>query len=138
MAFYAYHFMENHVHLIGRTETKEFFSEFFRVVHNLFARQFNRRVKRRGQVVMERLKSPTIDNDAGLLAVMAYVDLNGVRAGRDQRPEDSIWSSYHYYATGKPDDLISPAPSYLAISDDVLLQRAEYRTVVAGVMKGTV
>jgi len=135
--FHAYHFMENHIHLVGRTESQESFSNFFRVTHNVFARQYNWRKRRRGQVVMERLKSPTIDDDSHLLAVMAYVDLNGVRAGRDVNPGESIWSSYHYYAFGKGDDLIKPAPSYLALSGDPLQRRAEYRAFVAGMMKGS-
>lgn len=134
LMFHAYHFMENHVHLIGRAESTESFSGFFRLAHNLFARQVNQRMRRRGQVVMERLRSPTIEGDSHLLTVMAYVDLNGVRAGRDRRPEDSVWSSYRYYAFGRPDSLVIPAPSYLALSDDPLRRRSEYRNIVSGVM----
>ncbi len=134
MVFYGYHFMENHIHLIGKTESIESFSNFFRVVNNLFARQTNRRMRRRGQVVMERIKSLPIEGDTHLLAVMAYVDLNGVRAGRDKTPKDSIWSSYNYYAHGKDDDLLTPAPTYLAFSTDPLHRQTEYRAIVNGML----
>lgn len=130
MAFYGYHFMENHIHLIGKTESIESFSNFFRVVNNLFARQVNRRMRRRGQVVMERIKSLPIEDDIHLLSVMAYVDLNGVRAGRDKTPKESIWSSYKYYAHGRADDILTPAPSYLALSTDPLYRQIEYRAMV--------
>ena len=36
--------------------SKKGFSDFFRVVNNLFARKYNKRHKRRGQVVMDRFK----------------------------------------------------------------------------------
>lgn len=130
MTFYSYHFMENHIHLIGKTESVESFSRFFQVSHNVFARQVNHRRRRRGQVVMERLKSSTIQDDIHMLTVMAYVDLNGVRAGRDKKPCETIWSSYPYYAYGKKDDLIVPAPSYLALAESPLKRQLEYRTMV--------
>ncbi len=136
LEFHAYHFMENHIHLVGRTATLEAFSGFFRLTHNLFARQVNRRMRRRGQVVMERLKSPSIQDDRHLLAVMAYCDLNGVRAGRDSGPGESPWSSYRYYAHGRADSLILPAPSYLALSDDPRKRQAEYRAIVDSVTTG--
>ena len=130
MTFYGYHFMENHIHLVGMTETVKQFSDFFRVVHNLFARQVNRRMHRRGQVVMERIKSVPIEDDAHLLSVLAYVDLNGVRAGRDNSPKESVWCSYQYYSRGRKDDLLTPAPSYLALSNIPGDRQAEYRAIV--------
>lgn len=132
MIFYAYHFMENHIHLIGKIESTQSFSDFFRVAHNVFARQVNYRLNRRGQVVMERLTSPTINDDIHLLTVMAYTDLNGIRAGRDKKPEDSIWSSYRYYAHGRPDDLLSHAPSYLALAPTAQQRQVAYRALVNG------
>jgi putative transposase len=134
MIFYGYHFMENHVHLIGEMKSVELFSDFFRLVNNLFARQTNRRMRRRGQVVMERIKSLPIETDDHLLSVMAYADLNGVRAGRDKTPEDSVWSSYNYYAHGKKDDLLTPAPSYLALSDNPVQRQIQYRTIVNDIL----
>lgn len=130
MIFYAYHFMENHIHLIGKTSSLENFSNFFRISHNVFARQVNYRMGRRGQVVMERLKSPTIKDDQHMLSVMAYVDMNGVRAGRDKEPGINVWSSYNYYAHGKKDSLIVPAPSYLALGFNPQQRQLAYRSIV--------
>lgn len=130
MLFHAYHFMENHIHLIGQAGSLENFSNFFKVSHNIFARQVNYRAHRRGQVVMERLKSPTIQNDEHMLAAMVYADINGVRAGRDKKPGENIWSSYLYYAEGKEDDLISPAPSYLALASGPFERQVRYRSIV--------
>jgi len=86
---------------------------------------------------MERFKSPTIDEDRHLLMVMAYVDLNGVRAGRDRHPEESEWSSYRYYSFGRPDSLLLPAPSYLALADEPRKRQIEYQNIVRGIMLAT-
>lgn len=134
MIFYGYHFMENHIHLIGKTETVKLFSDFFRVVNNLFARQLNYRMRRRGQVVMERIKSLPIKDNAHLLSVLAYVDLNGVRAGRDKSPEESAWCSHRYYSCGQYDDLLTPAPSYLALSENSDDRQRQYRSIVLGMI----
>lgn len=53
---YAYNFMSNHPHITGKMDSKEAFSNYFRVVNNLFAKKYNRIHGRRGQVVMDRFK----------------------------------------------------------------------------------
>lgn len=131
---HSYQLMENHPHLIGTMTTKEDFSSFFRVVNNLFARKYNRQKKRRGQVVMDRFKSPRIEDDGYMLRAMIYSDLNGVRCGRDKLPDDARWSSYAYYAYGKEDPLITPAPSYLALADTTEGRQEAYRNMVHGLI----
>lgn len=122
--------MENHPHLIGTMMAKENFSAFFRVVNNLFARKYNQRKKRRGQVVMDRFKSPRIEDDTHMLRAMTYSDLNGVRCKRDKQPDDAKWSSYAYYAYGKDDPLITPAPSYLTLGETLKDRQKAYRGMV--------
>lgn len=131
---HSYHFMENHPHLIGTMQSSELFSKFFRVVNNLLAREINKRLKRRGQVVMDRFKSPRIQNDVHMLCAMIYGDLNGVRAGREASPEESRWSSYPFYAYGRNDPLITPAPSYLALGETEEERQRAYREMVQGLM----
>lgn len=130
MLFYSYHLMDTHVHLIGQCNSLQSFSDFFRVIHNLFARKINTRQERRGQVVMERLKSLEIAGDRYMLAAMAYIDLNGVRAGRDVNVGENKWSSYHYYSFGKNDPLITPSPPYLALGESARIRQFEYHTIV--------
>jgi len=130
LTFYAYHFMENHTHLVGRLRTVEEFSDFFRTVHNLFSRFLNRKFKKCGQVIMDRPKSPMINDDYHLLSVLIYSDINAVKAGRDQRAEDSEWSSYKFYAYGKADDLLTPAPIYMDLAKGPKGRQEEYRWLV--------
>ena len=79
---------------------------------------------------MDRFKSPRIQNDEHMIKVMTYGDLNGVRAERDKSPEESKWSSYAYYAYGRDDPLITPAPSYLALGTTEEERQRAYRAMV--------
>jgi len=104
-------------------------------VNNLFARKYNKRSKRRGQVVMDRFKSPRIQDDAYMLRAMTYGDLNGVRCGRDSGPDNAKWSSYAFYAYGREDLLISPATSYLTLGETPEERQRAYRGMVRELMR---
>jgi len=131
---YAYNFMDNHPHLAGHLESRERFSAFFRVVNSQFARLVNIQLKRRGQVVMDRFKSPMIESDRHMLTVMAYIDLNQHRVGKVSHPRGNCWSSYRYYAYGEADPLITPSPSYLGLGETAEERQREYRAIVEAVM----
>lgn len=132
---YSYCLMDNHPHLTGYCESKIEFSNMFRIVNSLFARKYNKQMRRRGQVVMDRFKSPKIETDADLEKVMFYVDLNPKRAGMVLHPRDYKWGSFHYYAYGKKDPLITPAPSYLEMGRDDKTRQATYQTMVEEILK---
>ncbi len=132
---FAYNFMDNHPHLTGHLDDKEAFSAFFRLVNSQFARIVNKHLKRRGQVVMDRFKSPVIESDEHMLTAMAYIDLNQHRAKKVDHPKKNDWSSYRYYAYGKADPLITPSPSYLALGRNDLERQQEYRAIVEALIK---
>lgn len=127
---YSYNFMDNHPHLTGHLKTRKQFSDFFKLVNSLFAKKVNKKLGRCGQVVMDRFKSPMIESDRYMLTVMTYVDLNQYRAKKVKHPRDNKWSSYHYYAYGNKNSLITPSPSYLALGEDKTSRQNEYRRIV--------
>jgi putative transposase len=133
--FYSYCFMSNHPHLTGTCEDMILLSALFRLVNSLFARILNKRLKRRGQVVMDRFKSPVIHSDFDHLQVMFYIDLNPKRAKMVEHPKEYRWSSFHYYAYGQDDPLITPAPSFLNLGDTPGLRRKNYRLMVEKILK---
>lgn len=133
--FHSYNFMDNHPHLTGHLKEKEKFSALFRVVNSQFARVVNKQLRRHGQVVMDRFKSPLIESDEHMLTAMAYIDLNQHRAGKVPHPRKNTWSSYSYYAYGKADPLITPAPSYLALGRNAAERQREYRAIVAALIE---
>ncbi len=132
---YSYAFMSNHPHMTGKCQDKKLFSDFFRVVNSMFAKSYNKIVGRRGQVVMDRFKSPRIESDVDLLKVMQYIDLNPKRASMVAHPKDFKWSSYRFYAYGEVDELLTPAPSYLALAKTSQERQTIYRDLVAEILK---
>jgi len=135
VTIYAYCFMDNHPHLCGHLASRELFSDFFRVVNSLFARIYNKRMGRRGQVVMDRFKSPCIQTDTDCLRLMRYLDLNPLRAGKVKHPQDNEWSSYAFYAHGADDPLITAAPSYCGLAETNAERQAAYRSIVAELLE---
>ena len=66
-------------------------------INGYYAGYFNRRHKRSGHLFQDRFYSTLIDTEFYFWAVSAYIDLNAVRAGLADRPEDYRWSSYQFY-----------------------------------------
>jgi putative transposase len=92
---YAYCLMTNHVHLILVPNNQG--DSISRLMRRLSARQgrrVNRLEERIGTLWSGRFKSSVIDTDNYLLACLRYVELNPVRAGIVNWPEDYRWSSY--------------------------------------------
>jgi putative transposase len=130
---HSYCLMGTHPHVVlTAVNGQHDFSGFWKVVNHGFAWWFNRQHNRRGQVVMERLRSPRIQPTGNhLLTVMRYGDLNPVRAGLVRSPKDWEWSSYRYYAFGEANPLVDPAPDYLALGRTPAARREAYRQLFA-------
>ena len=62
-------------------------SEFMREIKIGFARFYNRRHNRRGYFWGDRFKSVIVDKGKTLVICLAYFDLNPLRAGLVERPE---------------------------------------------------
>jgi putative transposase len=72
-------------------------SEFMREIKVGFARFYNRRHHRRGYFWGDRFKSVIIDKGETLVNCLAYIDLNPLRAGLVDRPEEYRWNSLGYH-----------------------------------------
>lgn len=83
-------------------------SEFIREIKLNFSRFYNKRHNRRGYFWGDRFKSIIVENGETLINCLAYIDLNPIRAGIVDRPEDYRWSSIGYHAqTGNRDSFLS-------------------------------
>ncbi|MEX1347782.1 MAG: transposase [Desulfobacterales bacterium] len=83
-------------------------SEFMREIKVGFARYYNRRHNRRGYFWGDRFKSLIVDKGETLVNCLAYIDLNPLRAGLVDRPEDYRWNSLGYLIqTQNKDDFLS-------------------------------
>jgi len=83
-------------------------SEFVREIKVGFARYYNRRHNRRGYFWGDRFKSVIVDKGETLINCLAYIDLNPLRAGIVNRPEDYRWNSLGYHVqTGNKGNFLS-------------------------------
>ena len=83
-------------------------SEFVREIKVNFARFYNRRYDRRGYFWGDRFKSVIVENGETLINCLAYIDLNPLRAGLVERPEQYRWNSLGYHIqTDNQDNFLS-------------------------------
>jgi REP element-mobilizing transposase RayT len=83
-------------------------SEFIREIKVGFARYYNKRHHRRGYFWGDRFKSVIVEKGETLINCLAYIDLNPLRAGLVERPEEYRWNSLGYHLqTGNKDNFLS-------------------------------
>ena len=83
-------------------------SEFMREIKVGFARYYNKRHHRRGYFWGDRFKSVIVEKGETLINCLAYIDLNPLRAGLVDRPEEYRWNSLGYHIqTGNKDNFLS-------------------------------
>jgi REP element-mobilizing transposase RayT len=83
-------------------------SEYVREIKQGFSRFYNKRHKRKGFFWSDRFKSVIVEDGETLINCLAYVDLNPVRAGLVERPDDYRWSSLGYHQqTGNKGNFLS-------------------------------
>ncbi len=83
-------------------------SEFVREIKVGFSRYYNKRHDRRGYFWGDRFKSVIVDKGETLINCLAYIDLNPLRAGIVERPEDYRWNSIGYHVqTNNRDSFLS-------------------------------
>jgi hypothetical protein len=83
-------------------------SEFVREIKVGFTRYYNKRHNRRGYFWGDRFKSVIVEKGETLINCLAYIDLNPLRAGLVERPEEYRWNSLGYHVqTNNQDKFLS-------------------------------
>jgi hypothetical protein len=76
-------------------------SEYVREIKQGFSKYYNRKHNRKGYFWSERFKSLIVDNGETLINCLAYIDLNPVRAGMVEKPEEYRWNSLGYHVQSR-------------------------------------
>jgi len=87
-------------------------SEYMRNIQAGFASWYNRSFERRGRFWADRFKSVFLEDKQAVLDCMLYVELNPVRAGLVQRPEEWVGSSIYLREVAK-DDWLTPLEKFM-------------------------
>lgn len=128
---HAYVLMTNHVHLLVTPTTKQSISTALQSVGRSYVRYINMTYRRSGTLWEGRYKSAVVDSERYLLACSRYIELNPVRAGMVDRPDDYRWSSYHCNALGVLDELVTPHTIYNDLGSSDNERQAAYRSMIS-------
>lgn len=90
---YGYCLMNNHVHLLIKTDELHI-SHFITRIHSIYARFFNQKYKCTGHLFQDRYFTEVVEDDGQLLSTIRYIHLNPVKASMVKDPADYNWSSY--------------------------------------------
>ncbi len=101
-AVLAWCLMENHVHLVLRPEREDSLSKAIGRTEVEYARWLHTSQRQVGHLWQDRYYSCPLEG-SHLWDALRYVELNPVRAGIVERPEDWKWSSARAHLTGVDD-----------------------------------
>lgn len=130
VAIHSYVLMGNHFHLLVTPLAEKGLPAMMQAVGRSYVRYFNDLHGRSGTLWEGRYRSTLIQTDRYLLACMAYIDLNPVRAGLVGEAGDYPWSSYGHYGGLRADRLITPHPLYWTLGNTPFAREAAYAELV--------
>ena len=134
VAIHAYVLMTNHFHLLATPQTADALPQMMQAVGRSYVRYFNDAQGRSGTLWEGRYKSTLVQTDRYLLACMAYIDLNPVRAGLVAQAADYAWSSHGHYIGRKTDKLVTLHSLNWELGNSPFVREAAYADLVhAGV-----
>ncbi len=131
VAMHAYVLMGNHVHLLATPDDVNSVPLMMQGVGRAYVRWFNRRHGRSGTLWEGRYRSALIEAERYLLACMAYIDLNPVRAGMVTAPADYPWSSHAHLVGLRHDPLVTPHALYWQLGNTPFARERAYADLVA-------
>jgi putative transposase len=130
VAIHSYVLMDNHLHLLLTPTTSEGLSKLMQHIGRSYVLRFNKRQGRSGTLFEGRFRSALVQSERYLLACMAYIDLNPVRAQMVAQPQDFAWSSYAHYSGGLSDRLITPHPHFFNLGNTPFSRERAYQELV--------
>ena len=134
-AVHAYCLMTNHVHLLLTPSDANACTMLMRSLNQHYVQYLNRVHERTGNLWEGRYRSCAAMSEQYVLACYRYIELNPVRAGIVAHPGHYLWSSYRCNAERRPDTMLVPHPSYLALGSDFVHRKDAYRTLVEGALE---
>ena len=127
---HAYVLMGNHMHLLLTPRRDRAMSLMMQAVGRSYVRTYNQAHGRTGTLWEGRYRSSLIQTERYLLTCMAYIDLNPVRAGMVEAPQDYPWSSHAHYTGRQHQRLLTPPALYWELGNTPFAREAAYGEMV--------
>ena len=102
----AYCLIDNHVHLLLKTEVQPPW-RFIAWVHSIYARYFNKKYNYVGALFQGRYSADIIEDDTYMLETSRYIHLNLVKARMVETPDEYRWCSYLIYIGEQEENFIN-------------------------------
>ena len=125
---HAWCLMSNHYHLLLETPSGNL-SQIMRHINGAYTTYFNVKRKRAGHLFQGRYKGILVEADAYALELSRYMHLNPVRAWMVAKPEHYPWSSYHWHADGRKDELLTDHSLYRRLGKSAEARQSAYRAL---------
>jgi putative transposase len=122
--------MDNHTHLLLTPNSEQALSSLMQSVGQRYTQSYNYFHKHTGTVWEGRYKSTVVQSDRYLLACMAYIDLNPVRAGMVRDPADYLWSTHRHYTGQQIQPLVTPHELMWTLGNTPFSRERAYRELV--------
>jgi putative transposase len=127
---YHYCLMGTHLHLLVKVTKESDFSNFSKRLNLSYFSYFKKNYGFDGHFWQGRFKSQLISDDIYFIQCGKYIELNPVKAGMVELPEDYPWSSYGHYAFGDKNNLLTEDLFYQELGTNDQTRQIEFRKIV--------
>ncbi len=127
---HAYVLMDNHFHLLATPRQDGGLARMMQGLGRRYVRYFNQRHGRSGTLWEGRYRCAVLQAESWLLPCMAYLDLNPVRSGKVERPQDWAWSSHGHYVGAVVEKMVSPHSLVWALGNTPFAREQGYAQAV--------
>jgi putative transposase len=123
---YHYCLMSNHLHMIVSLYEDSTLSKYMKQVNLGFFHYFKKQYDYSGHLWQGRYKSCIIEKNNYLLQCGKYIEMNPVRAGIVESPDQYKYSSFKYYSMGNSDKLVTENPLFHEFGSSLKRRRELY------------
>jgi putative transposase len=127
---YGYCLLDNHFHLLLRPTGDASISRIMQSLLISHTQRYHRHHRSGGHVWQGRFKSPVIQNDEHLLAVLRYIEANPVRARVVKKAGQYPWSSYGAHGEGQANELVDRLATYEEIARQAKVRQRKWAELV--------
>jgi putative transposase len=124
---HAYVLMTNHVHLLLTPKQAASVGLLMKRLGQRYVQYVNRMYRRSGTLWEGRFRSCLTQEDPYLLLCQRYIEMNPVRAGMVQSPDEYRWSSFRANAWDETNPVVTPHPLYQSLGNTQETRLQAYR-----------